>query len=177
MLTIKALPDGAESALSCLGTLCPLEGVPSEGVSLSKKIEVDGIGSYKKKLYTPLYKTGAMQSLSVGDPIRRFDATHCFGVLCSGVSVRPLGYVTRNCGAHCFCLPVYDPKDIPSAFYRINGYMVTSDGFVAVAGRRTLLWALLGLGAGIIFVLSYLTFEYGAEGAAEVLAQFWQSLF
>ncbi|MEG0853415.1 MAG: hypothetical protein RSF82_06045 [Angelakisella sp.] len=176
MLTIKALTDGSEGSLPCLGTLCPLENEPSDTVCLTKRITVDNIGAYTKKLVTPLYKKGVMSRLSVTDPSRSFDPTHCLGVLCRSISIRPKGYVVRLSGAHRFCLPVYETQSLSSYFYSIAGYMVTTDGFVAVAKRRTLLWATAGFLLGTAVVLSYLIFQYGAEGALEELARFGSSL-
>lgn len=169
MLTIKALPDGAEEALFCLGSLCPLENEPSRGVCLTKKITIERIGSYKKKLHTPIYRASVMSRLAVTDPHRSFDSTHCIWALCPGLSMRTVGYVVRNCGPHRFCLPLYEIAAISSAFYLIAGYMVVEDGFVAVCKRRTLLWCLLGFSAALAFVLSYLVFQYGPEGAIEEL--------
>lgn len=176
MLTIKALPDGSEEALVCLGSLCPLENEPSRGVCLTKKITVERIGSFKKKLVTPYYNRGVMSRLGVTNPNRSFDPTHCLGALCSGMSMTPAGYVARNSGAHRFCLPVYPVAAVSSAFYRIAGYMVTEEGFVAVTKRRTLLWCLLGLCAGSAFFLTYLLLQYGTQGALTELALLWEAV-
>lgn len=169
MLTIKALPDGSEEALFCLGSLSPLENEPSRGICLTKKITVEGIGSYKKKLHTPIYSGSVLSRLAVTDPHRSFDSTHCIGALCPGLSMQPIGYVVRNCAAHRFCLPLYETAAVSSAFYRIAGYMSVEEGFVAVCKRRTLLWCLLGFSAAVAFVLSYLVMQYGTEGALEEL--------
>lgn len=169
MLTIKALPDGSEDALVNLGILCPLENEPSQGIGLAKKITVENIGSYKKKLHTPTYKGSVMSRLAVTDPHRSFDSTHCVGAVCPGLLIPPTGYVVRNSGAHSFCLPVYETASVSSTFYRIMGYMATEEGFVAVCKRRTLLWCLLGLCTALVFVLSYLVLQYGANGAFEEL--------
>lgn len=169
MLTIKALPDGCEEAMTLLGSLCPLENEPSQGISLVKKITVENIGSYRKKLHTPIYKGSVMSRLAVTDPHCSFDPTHCAGALCPGLSIPPVGYVVRSCGAHRFCLLVYETASISSAFYSIAGYMSTEEGFVAVCKRRTPMWCFLGLCSALIFVLSYLVLQHGAAGALDEL--------
>ena len=55
--------------------------------------------------------------------------------------------------------------------------MVTEDRYVAVARRNTLFWVLLGLAAGAVFVGTYLTIQYGPQGAWEELSGFFTQLW
>lgn len=176
MLKIHALPDGQEASITCLGTLHPLPDAPSRPLKLIKRITVAELGRYKKTLTTPLYGKQAMLQAALGASDWSFGPTHCKGILCRGLKAKVEGFVRRVCGGHTFCLPVYSQEAVSPVFYAITGYLPVENGFVAVAKRRTLLWSLLGLLAGITFVLSYLLFRYGAQGAMAELARVYQEL-
>lgn len=176
MTKLKAMMDGEEGELAFLGALRPIDNEPSLSVALKKKIVVYNLGTYTKKLTTPMYRRQAMIDLSARSSTRSFDASSCMGVLCGSLRFPPIGYVTRVCGGHRFCLPVHELGNISNAFYRIAGYMITDEGFVAVAKRRVLLWVLLGLLCGVTFVLGFLLLQYGAEGAWYELKSLFESL-
>lgn len=177
MLKIPALMDEEDATLTCLGALRPLESEPSRPVALKKKIVLTGMGHYTKELVTPLYDQAVLQRVAVETPGMSFDPTSCIGVVGGAIGNQPLGYVTRTSGGHRFCLPVYNHQQIPASFYSIAGYMLTEDGFVAVAKRRTLFWVILGLLAATTFVLSYMLMQYGAEGAWAILTRYLSGLF
>lgn len=174
MLKIRALPDGQEQSLPCLGTLRPIADAPNHPLRLVKKIIVGELGQYQKTLTTPLYGKQAMLQAALGDSAWSFGPTHCKGILCKGLQTAPEGYVRRVCGGHTFCLPVYAQDAVSPVFYAVSGYLPVENGFVAVARRRTLLWSTLGLLAGVTFVLSYLLFRYGAQGAMAQLSGLFQ---
>ncbi|MEG1687353.1 MAG: hypothetical protein RR185_06705 [Angelakisella sp.] len=176
MITLNALLDGQEKSLDCMGALCPIEAQQGMAVRLRKKIVLPGMGSYRKVLTTPLYSAKDLRQYALAHSDWSFAPTSCLGVLCTTLQVRPDGYVTRQSGVHRFCLPLYQSDRLSAVFYHVAGYMVTEGGFVAVACRRTLLWVLLGLLAATTFVLSYLAFSYGMQGAGEELIRFWKEL-
>lgn len=176
MPKLNAFMDTKEVAYPCLGALRPIADEPSKPVILKKKIVLPRMGRYTKTLSTPLYGSDAMRRLALESPDFSFDAAHCQGLLCSTLQCEPMGYVVRTSGGHRFCLPVFPRDSVSSSFYTIAGYMVTDDGFVAVARRRTLFWTLLGLLAGTVFVLSYMLLQYGAEDAWTELCRFFSGL-
>ncbi|WP_283125021.1 hypothetical protein [Angelakisella massiliensis] len=177
MLKIWALKDRQEQDLPCLGALRPVEDAASRRTCLKKRVEVDTMGSYIKEIITPLYEREPLRDLERRDPNWSFQRGNCLGVLCTRTKRPAIGYVTRISGVHRFCLPVYDAEAFPSAFYHITGYMVTEDRYVAVARRNTLFWVLLGLAAGAVFVGTYLTIQYGPQGAWEELSGFFTQLW
>lgn len=169
--------DGEDAGYTCLGSLCPMEGeAPSRPVCLKKRIAVYNLGRYTKQLVTPMYPRQAMTDLSVRSAQHRFEPTRCKGVLCGTLRCKPDGYVTRSSGGHRFCLPVYEQKRLSGSFYHIKGYMLTDDGYLAVAARRWLLWLSLALLGGSTFVLGYLMWQYGAQGAWDELLRFFGEL-
>lgn len=177
VVKLSAMPDGEETVYNCMGALCPIENEPSRPVLLTKRITVYNLGSYTKQLTTPMYSDRVMRDLSVQSAQHRFDPAGCMGVLCGSVSCKPCGYVTRTSGVHRFCLPVYSKDSISGSFYRVAGYMVTPEGYFAVAKRRVMLWVILALLCGVAVTLSYLIYTFGANGAWNELVRLFQELF
>lgn len=177
MLKLTAMIDGGDAEYPCLGSLRPMEGGASgRPVALVKRISVYNLGRYTKRLTTPLYQRQAMTNFALHSPQHRLEPANCKGVLCSTLRCKPQGYVTRSSGGHRFCLPVYDSKRLSGNFYRVKGYMLTEEGYLAVATRRWLLWLCLGLLSGVCFVTTYLTLQYGAQGAWDELVRFFSTL-
>lgn len=176
-MKLFAMPDGVDLGYSPLGTLCPIEDEPAVAVSLAKKIKVHNIGSYTKHLLTPMYRKQAMRNYCSTTNNLSFEPSSCVGVLCSSLGCEPDGYVTRTSGLHRFCLPVYQPDRLSGVFYSVTGYMLTDTGYLAVAKRRWLLWLTFSLLCGSLFVLGYLTYAHGLDGALDELARFWGQYF
>ena len=177
MITIHALRDEETVSLPELGLLRPIPDMPAAGKArLQKKIEDGRFGPFLKQVVTQLYSRQALLHLDSTQQGFSFQSQDCLGLLLPGRKGMPMGYVVRPCGIYRLALPVYDVSLFSPAFYRVAGYMVTGDRYVAVVRRRVLFWVVLAFAAGAVFSLSYLTFAYGFHGALQQLSAFFQGL-
>lgn len=175
-MTIRALRDEETTDLPELGVLRPIPDMPAQTACLRKTVEDGRFGPFAKEVATQLYSRAALLHLDGAEPDFSFAPEHCLGVLFGRCRDKPLGYVTRPSGVYRLALPVYDKGTYSPAFYRVAGYMVTGDRYVAVVRRRVLFWMALALLAGVSFSMSYLCFAYGFSGALEQLSAFFQGL-
>lgn len=176
MMTIRALPDNEAAALPELGTLRPIPDMPADKIRLQKTVEDGRFGPFVKEVTTQLYSRAALLHLDGVEPGFSFAPDKCLGLLFRRRGDKPMGYVTRPSGVYRLALPVYSKALFSPVFYRVLGYMVTGDRYVAVVRRRVLFWVVLALLAGASFSLSYLCFVYGFSGALEQLSAFFRGL-
>lgn len=176
MMTIRALRDDEAAALPELGLLRPIPDMPADRVCLQKTVEDGRFGPFVKEVTTQLYSRAALLHLDSAQPDFSFAPEGCLGLLFRRRGDKPLGYVTRPSGVYRVALPVYSKALFSPVFYRVAGYMVTGDRYVAVVRRRVLFWVVLSLLAGVSFSLSYLCFAYGFSGAWEQLSAFFRGL-
>ena len=156
MVTIRALPDGGERELECLGEARLLKGVPAGEMRVLKPVSIPGAGSYEKEFPAPLYRREELE-VALGPSRGR-----CLGVLARR-GKRPRGYLRRRLGPHELCIPVYPAGDFSPFLWKTAGYLPAGGDYAAVVRRRVGYWVWLFLAAALAFGLSYLFFTQGPE--------------
>ena len=64
MASVKALRDGEEQGLECLGELRAVKGALAKELLIQKPVTIPGAGSYLKDFTAPLYGRGVMAELA-----------------------------------------------------------------------------------------------------------------
>ena len=98
MASVKALRDGEEQGLECLGELRAVKGALAKELLIQKPVTIPGAGSYLKDFTAPLYGRGVMAELAKGEK----GCGPCVGVLAKEKKA-PKGYVRRQLGPHLLC--------------------------------------------------------------------------
>lgn len=158
MAALRALRDGEEEGMVCLGEMRGVKGAPARELRIQKLITIPGAGSYRKNFSAPLYSRRVMAELAG----REGGCGPCIGLLGKkGPGAK--GYVRRQLGAHRLCVPVYDPRELSPFSWKVAGYLPAGEGYLKVVRRRVGYWAGLAALALLVFALSYLAFRHGPE--------------
>lgn len=158
MASVKALRDGEEQGLECLGELRGIKGAPARELRIQKPVTIPGAGSYQKVFTAPLYSRRVMAELAKGEG----GCGPCIGALApKGKTLR--GYVRRQLGAHLLCVPVYDRQDLSPLAWKTRGYLPAGEGYLKVVRRRVGFWIALTVLALLVFAVSYLCFRHGPQ--------------
>jgi hypothetical protein len=116
MASVKALRDGEEQGLECLGELRAVKGALAKELLIQKPVTIPGAGSYLKDFTAPLYGHKVMAELAKGEK----GCGPCVGVLAKDKKA-PKGYVRRQLGPHLLCIPVYDQRLFSSLAWKVLG--------------------------------------------------------
>ena len=171
MASVKALRDGEEQGLECLGELRAVKGALAKELLIQKPVTIPGAGSYLKDFTAPLYGRGVMAELAKGEK----GCGPCVGVLAKDKNP-PKGYVRRQMGPHLLCVPVYDQRLFSSLAWKVLGYLPAGEGYLKVAKRRVGFWVGLAVLALLVFAVSYLGFRHGPQALWNTLLELPETL-
>ena len=154
MASVKALRDGEEQGLECLGELRAVKGALAKELLIQKPVTIPGAGSYLKDFTAPLYGVGVLAKEKKA----------------------PKGYVRRQLGPHLLCIPVYDQRLFSSLAWKVLGYLPAGEGYLKVAKRRVGFWVGLAVFALLVFAVSYLGFRHGPQALWNTLLELPEAL-
>ena len=162
MIKISAFAQDKKPSIPMMGRMEKITSIKGTSIILRKRVKTKGLKKYIKAKSSPMYTKKTLFTSFSGAEVATF-TRKIAGVVGNRTKATPAGYIVLKTDDDNFSVPVYPLAAYPSAFHHICGYLVTDEGYVAVAKRKTIFWALIGFMTSFAVMISLFIYRFGAE--------------